>query len=290
MIYTVTLNPSIDCVMAVGAIEAGATNRALSQELRFGGKGVNVSRALARIGEASVALGFTAGFTGEALARHTAETERLITPDFIALREGVTRVNVKLRGEAETEINAPGPRVGAEEANALLKKLDALREGDTLVLSGSLPSGLPADFYARMLARVRGKGVRAAVDTSGAALEACLPFRPFLVKPNKQEIEALFGAGADPAECAFRLREAGARNALVSLGADGAVLADETGAVIFAEAKSRSGGCTVGAGDAALAGFIAAAARGAAGAKALDFAMERAKEWIEANAWRSQLS
>ena len=284
MIYTVTLNPSIDCVMAVGAIEAGATNRALSQELRFGGKGLNVSRALARIGIASVALGFTAGFTGEALAKHTAETEPLITPDFIALREGVTRVNVKLLGEAETEINAPGPRVGADEANALLTKLDALGKGDTLVISGSLPAGLHADFYARMLARVRGKGVRAAVDASGEALEACLPFRPFLVKPNRQEIEAIFGAGADPAECAVRLRDAGARNALVSLGADGAVLACEDGGVLSAPALPCEGGCAVGAGDAMLAGFLAALMRGAAGAAALDFATRRAKEWIEANA------
>ena len=288
MIYTVTLNPSIDCVMAVGGIEAGATNRALSQELRFGGKGINVSRALARLGIASVALGFTAGFTGEALAKHTSETEPLITPDFIALREGVTRVNVKLLGEAETEINAPGPRVGAEEANALLTKLDALGEGDTLVISGSLPAGLHAGFYARMLARVRGKGVRAAVDASGEALEACLPFRPFLVKPNRQEIEALFGAGADPAECAVRLRDAGAQNALVSLGADGAVLACEDGGVLSAPALPCEGGCAVGAGDAMLAGFLAALMRGAAGAAALDFATRRAKEWIEANAQRSQ--
>ena len=283
MIYTVTLNPSIDCVMSVGGIAAGATNRAISQELRFGGKGVNVSRALARMGIPSVALGFAAGFTGESLVSRISETEPLITPDFIALREGFTRVNVKLRGEAETEINAPGPRVAPEEANALLRKLDALRTGDTLVISGSLPAGLPSGFYARMLARVRDSGVLAAVDTSGEALEACLPFRPFLVKPNRQELEALFGAGADPAECAVKLREAGARNALVSLGADGAVLACETGDVRSAEAKPCGGGSAVGAGDAAVAGFLAEYAESGDCAKALDTAMERAKDWIEAS-------
>lgn len=281
MIYTVTLNPSVDCVMTVGAIAEGATNRASAQELRFGGKGVNVSRALARMGIPSVALGFAAGFTGAALAAGFAD-EPLITPDFIALREGFTRVNVKLRGETETEINAPGPRVAPDEAEAFLRRLDALREGDTAIFSGSLPAGLAPDFYARALERLEGRGVRAAVDTSGAALKECLPRRPFLVKPNRQEIEELFGAGADPEESAERLCKAGARFALVSLGADGAALACESG-VFFAPALPCEGGCTVGAGDAMLAGFVAEYTESGDTAKALGAAMRSAKEWIDAS-------
>ena len=262
MIYTVTLNPSVDCVMTVGAIAEGATNRASSQELRFGGKGVNVSRALARMGIPSVALGFAAGFTGEALAAGFAD-EPLITPGFIALRGGFTRVNVKLRGAAETEINAPGPRVAPDEAEAFLRRLDALREGDTAIFSGSLPTGPDAGLYAR-------------------ALKACLPCRPFLVKPNRQEIGELFGDGADPADCAERLCKAGARFALVSLGADGAALADGSGETRFAPALPCEGGCAVGAGDAMLAGFLAEIDRGGP-AEALDAAVRSAKEWMESS-------
>ncbi len=282
MIYTVTLNPSVDCVMTVGAVAEGATNRASSQELRFGGKGVNVSRALARMGIPSVALGFAAGFTGEALAAGFAD-EPLITPDFIALRGGFTRVNVKLRGAAETEINAPGPRVAPDEAEAFLRRLDALREGDTAIFSGSLPAGLAPDFYARALERLEGRGVRAAVDTSGAALKECLPRKPFLVKPNRQEIGELFGDGADPADCAERLCKAGARFALVSLGADGAALADGSGETRFAPALPCEGGCAVGAGDAMLAGFLAEYTESGDCVKALDAAVRSAKEWMESS-------
>lgn len=264
MIYTVTLNPSIDCVMTADGFAEGATNRASAEELFFGGKGINVSRALARLGTPSVALGFAAGFTGEAIVASLAE-EPLITPDFIMLREGVSRVNVKLRAGAETEINAPGPCVAPDEAEAFLRRLDALGEGDTLVLSGSLPAGLPADFYARALESVSARGVRAAVDTHGAALTACLPFRPFLIKPNRAEAEEIFGAGADPAHCAKELREAGARNVLLSLGADGAVFAGEDGAVVSLPAEHcAEGAFTVGAGDAMVAGFLAGYERGCA--------------------------
>ena len=142
MIYTVTLNPAIDCLMRLEGFVEGVTNRASAQKLVFGGKGINVSRALARLGVPSVTLGFAAGFTGEAIVASL--TEPLITPDFIMLREGVSRVNVKLRAVAESEINAPGAPVAPDEAEAFLRKLDALGEGDTLVLSGSLPPGLPS--------------------------------------------------------------------------------------------------------------------------------------------------
>lgn len=262
MIYTVTLNPAIDCLLRVDGFAEGATNRAYEERLGFGGKGINVSRALARLGVPSVALGFAAGFTGAAIVASLAD-EPLITADFITLREGVSRVNVKLRAGAETEINAPGPSPAPDEAEAFLRKLDALGEGDTLVLSGSLPAGLPSDFYALALARVSGRGARAVVDTSGAALTACLPLRPFLIKPNRQEAEEIFGAGADPAYCARKLREAGACNVLLSLGADGAVFAGADGDVISLPAEPcEPGVCTVGAGDAMIAGFLAGEERG----------------------------
>lgn len=270
MIYTVTLNPAIDCLMRVGRLDEGATNRASEQRLAFGGKGINVSRALARLGVPSVALGFAAGFTGEAIVASLAD-EPLITAGFIMLREGVSRVNVKLRAGAETEINAPGPAPSPEEAEELLDRLGALGEGDVAVFSGSLPEGLPSDFYALAVARVSERGARAAVDTSGAALTACLPLRPFLIKPNRREAEEIFGAGADPADCARRFREAGARNVLLSLGADGAVFAGEDGEVVSLPAEPcAEGAFTVGAGDAMLAGFLAGEGRGA------DFALKLA--------------
>lgn len=262
MICTVTLNPAIDCLMRADGFAEGVTNRASQQRLVFGGKGINVSRALARLGTPSVALGFAAGFTGEAIVASLAD-EPLITADFIMLREGVSRVNVKLRAAAETEINAPGPAPAPDEAEAFLDKLAALGEGDTAVFSGSLPAGLPSDFYALALARVSAAGARAVVDTSGAALTACLPLRPFLIKPNRQEAEEIFGAGADPVDCARRFREAGARSVLLSLGADGAIFAGEDGAVVSVPAEPCEP-CvsTVGAGDAMIAGFLAGEARG----------------------------
>lgn len=277
MIYTLTLNPCVDCVLRAEKIARGRTNRAFAEEIAFGGKGVNVSRALARLGVPSVALGFAAGFTGDALAASFAD-EPLITPAFTRLCGGLTRINFKLSDGVETEVNAPGPEVAPDETEALLRGLDVLEEGDTLVISGSAPASLGAEVFARAAERACARGARFAADVSGAALTACLPFRPLLIKPNRQELEELFGAGADIGVSARKLQSAGARNVLVSLGADGAMLIDEAGERHDASAPRRAEGNTFGAGDAMVAGFIAGIDRGAE--EALALAMRCAAEVV----------
>lgn len=272
MIYTVTLNPAIDYVMRLGELRLGETNRAAEAEVQFGGKGINVSCMLRELGVDSVALGFIAGFTGEALAAYL--DGRGIASDLIRLPEGLTRINVKLKSGPESEINAAGPSIPAEALEELVAKLDGLTEGDTLVLAGSIPPSLPRDLYARLTARLAARltarsaerGVRVVVDAEGEALTAVLPYRPFLVKPNRAELEGLTGRAlpteADLREAARSLQEAGARNVLVSLGGEGALLLDEQGGFHRAPAAAVTAVNTVGAGDSMVAGFLAGLPRG----------------------------
>jgi 1-phosphofructokinase len=265
MIYTLTLNPAVDYILRIPALTEGATNRATSATVRFGGKGINVSLVLRELGEETTALGFAAGFTGEALET---ELNRFgVLTDFVRLSEGMTRINVKLGTHAaETEINAPGPAVPAEALEALLDKLDRLGEGDTLVLAGSVPPSLPRDLYGRILKRLDDRGIRFVVDAEGETLTATLPFRPFLIKPNRAELEALVGHPLPTEEAlksaAFSLCEAGARNVLISLGGDGALLLDEYGGLHAAPAANIRPVSTVGAGDSMVAGFLAGVSHG----------------------------
>lgn len=268
MIYTLTLNPALDYVMRLPAIREGETNRAASTDLQFGGKGINVSRVLSELGVESTALGFMAGFTGDALNAHLAE--RGIRTDFIRLPEGMTRINVKLKTPeglcSETEINASGPAIPAECMEALYQRLDTLTEGDTLVLAGSIPSSLSKDTYRNLMERLNGRGVRFAVDAEGALLTETLPYRPFLIKPNRAELEGIAGrpltTDGDLTVAAAELQRLGARNVLVSLGGDGALLLDEHGEFHRAAALPIVPVNTVGAGDSAVAGFLAGADRG----------------------------
>ncbi len=259
MIYTVTFNPALDYVIHVDQLELGETNRCSREELYFGGKGVNVSLVLKELGKENTALGFIAGFTGDALAQNL--QEQGIRADFIRLKEGLTRINVKMKGAQETEINAQGPAIDAEAIAALFEKLDALAEGDTLVLAGSIPSTLPADIYEQILARLQGKGVRFVVDATGKLLMNVLKYHPFLIKPNHRELEELVGrplnGSAEIAEGAKELQALGARNVLISRGKDGALLLDETGAVSEMSALPGKAINTVGSGDSMVAGFIA---------------------------------
>ena len=268
MIYTLTLNPALDYVMRLPTIREGETNRAASTDLQFGGKGINVSRVLAELGVESTALGFVAGFTGDALNAHLAE--RGIQTDFIRLPEGMTRINVKLKTSeglhSETEINASGPAIPAACMEALYQRLDTLTEGDTLVLAGSIPSSLSKDTYRNLMERLNGRGVRFAVDAEGALLTETLPYRPFLIKPNRAELEGIAGrpltTDGDLTVAAAELQRLGARNVLVSLGGDGALLLDEHGEFHRAAALPIVPVNTVGAGDSAVAGFLAGADRG----------------------------
>ena len=263
MIYTLTLNPAIDYVVRLPALREGETNRATSAEVQFGGKGINVSCILRELGAETTALGFAAGFTGEALTAYLAE--RAIPSDFIRLPAELTRINVKLKtqvvGREETEINAAGPAIPQEAIRALLDKLDTLTEGDFLVLAGSIPPSLPQDFYHRIMERLNGRGIHFAVDAEGEALTAVLPHRPFLIKPNRAELEGLAGHSLSTEDAlvsaAEALRRAGARNVLISLGGDGALLLEEFGGIHRVPAAHVTPLNTVGAGDSMVAGFLA---------------------------------
>ena len=259
MIYTVTLNPSLDCHLALPALETGKTNRALHESLIPGGKGLNVSTVLTRLNVPNVALGFVAGCTGKILCRELSQLG--IVHDMIPLREGMTRINVKLHGDQETEINAPGPSIDEQSMEALMHKLSNVKKGDTLVLSGSLPPSLPKNTYASMLSYLENREMRCVVDAEGEALSSTLPYRPFLVKPNLSELTALVGrpllGNDDILAAAMELRDQGAQNVLVSLGKDGALLLDQFGKIHTSPAVGGRPVSTVGAGDSMVAGFLA---------------------------------
>ncbi len=260
MIYTVTLNPSLDYIMDVTTFRQGVTNRSSGQTIYPGGKGINVSVVLHRLGQPTVATGFIAGFTGEEIKR---SVESLgIATHWLPLKQGVSRINVKLRGEQETEINGAGPRASREEWDTLLAMTAGITKEDILVLSGSLCTGLDADSYYQ-LAKIAGeKGAKVVVDTAGDALKTALRAKPFLIKPNRQELGEYFGCGVDPADIpqiarlAGKLQQEGAGNVLVSLGSKGSVLLDVNGKVHTMPAPVGKTVNTVGAGDSMIAGFL----------------------------------
>lgn len=263
MIYTLTFNPAVDYIMCVEKLQRGETNRSKWEEIQFGGKGINVSTVLANLGEETVALGFVAGFTGEALDR--AVTARGVRTDFLRLSSGNTRINVKLKGDVETEINAQGPEITKEDIAKLYEKLNMIANGDTLVLAGSVPGGLPQNIYERILSRLSGRGIRFVVDATGALLTNVLPYHPFLIKPNRAELEDICGeklCSDDAITAAARqLRQKGAENVLVSLGADGALLVDAFDKVHRRKAIAGKVVNTVGSGDSMVAGFLVGAVR-----------------------------
>lgn len=259
MIYTLTFNPAIDYVMKVENLKNGATNRSQSEQIYFGGKGINVSLVLSELGIRSTALGFIAGFTGEAL--NDAISKSGVQTDFIRLKSGVTRINVKLKSDSETEINAQGPLITQSDVDSLYKKLESLKDGDVLVLAGSVPNSLPNDIYEKIIERLNDKNIKFVVDATRELLLNVLKFKPFLIKPNLSELEEIAGCALTDNESiisqARKLNSLGARNVLVSLGADGAILVDEFDNVHIKSALGGKPVNTVGAGDSMVAGFIA---------------------------------
>ena len=245
MIYTVTFNPAIDYVLHLTApLAVGEINRTSDEACQFGGKGINVSGVLRELGCESIALGFTAGETR-----------------FIRLPDGMTRINVKVKGAKETEINGSGPNITPEAMQALWDNLEELGEGDILVLAGSIPSSMPQDVYQQILARLDGRGIRFVVDATRDLLVKVLPYHPFLIKPNNHELGEIFGKELNRDEeitqAARKLQQRGARNVLVSMAGDGALLLDETGAVHRIGTPKGKVVNSVGAGDSMVAGFIA---------------------------------
>ena len=283
MIYTVTFNPSLDYTVHMPVFQAGAINRTGQEAVYPGGKGINVGIILHRLGLPVRLLGFVAGFTG-------AEIERLAglagcQCDFIHLKEGLSRINVKIgagktvlagekkatdteKSEAvlaetgeETAVNGLGPDISEKDLEMLQQQFEVLGNDDILVLSGSISKGLPRDTYRKILERMNGKQVRVVVDAEGSLLTSAIPFHPFLIKPNKEEMEELFkrelSSDDEVAACAEKLRQQGARNVLVSLGGDGALLAGEDGKIYRCRSPKGTLVNSVGAGDSMVAGFLA---------------------------------
>lgn len=259
MIYTLTMNPSLDYIVDVENFRMGLTNRTSAEQMLPGGKGLNVSMVLHNLGVETTALGFVAGFTGEEIVRRMQETG--VNCDFIRVGQGMSRINMKLRTVDGTEINGLGPELREEDVIALEKKLVDLQSGDTLVLAGSLPKAVPPSYYARLTEQMQAQGVNTVVDASGEVLALTLSKHPFLIKPNRQELSEFFGAALlteteDILFYAKKMQELGAKNVLVSLGGDGALLLTEDGDVITAKAPEGEVVNSVGAGDSMVAGFI----------------------------------
>ena len=256
MTYTLTFNPSLDYLMQVASFKEGKTNRSSNEEVYPGGKGFNVSTILTRLGKDNIALGFVAGFTGNYIEQTL--QERGISTKLIHLEEGMSRINVKMKGASETEINGNGPFISTADLDQLFSQLDALNEEDILVLAGSIPSSVPSDIYATIMARTQAMCV---VDASGKLLVNVLPYQPLLIKPNIDELEELFGPIKDKhhlIECMSKLQKQGAKNVIVSMGKDGACLLDEKQNFFYQPAFKGTLVNSVGSGDSMIAGFIKA--------------------------------
>lgn len=259
MIYTVSFNPSLDYIVSVSGFEIGKTNRTTKEQMLAGGKGINVSTVLSNLGIENVALGFIAGFTGQELKR-MADEQGLHT-DFIELTQGVTRINVKLKDFDGTEVNGMGPDITPEAVEQLMNQVRKLEKGDVLVLAGSIPTSMTNTIYRDIMEELAPKGIHFVVDATKKLLLNVLEFHPFLIKPNNHELGEIFGVELLTRESvipyAKKLQEMGARNVLVSMAGEGAVLVDENGQVYMLSAPKGELVNAVGAGDSMVAGFLA---------------------------------
>lgn len=256
MVYTITFNPALDYVVKVKDFEEGKVKRSFEEKLLPGGKGINVSTVLSNLGVENTALGFVAGFTGD-------EIERLlkcqsVKCDFIKLKDGNSRINVKLKAEKETEINATGPRITEKDVKMLFEKLEKLKDGDFLVLAGSIPKGIDNKIYYRIMEK--NKGIKVIVDAEKELLKEVLPLKPFLVKPNHIELGEMFGVEIknfdDAEQYGKKLVDMGAENVFVSMAEKGGVFVNKTESFSTSVPEGRVINST-GAGDSSVAGFIA---------------------------------
>lgn len=258
MIYTVTFNPSLDYIVSVDDFKLGLTNRTTSELMLPGGKGLNVSMVLGNLGIENTALGFTAGFTGEEIIRRIKTMG--VKSDFISISEGISRINLKLKSIDGTEINGCGPKISSQAVRELMEKLNTLKEGDILVLAGSIPSSMPDDIYSRIMQNLQQKGILTVVDATKDLLVNVLKYHPFLVKPNHHELAEIFGvtfhSREEVIQYAQKLQEMGARNVLVSMAGEGAVFSAEDGTVCDTPAPKGTLRNGVGAGDSMVAGFL----------------------------------
>ena len=237
MIYTVTFNPSLDYIVSVDNFTCGIVNRTTDEIIFPGGKGINVSMVLKNLGFENTALGFLAGFTGNRI--QDLLEEKGVRADFISVEKGISRINVKLRSNEETEINGQGPAIGEADIKKLYEKLDTLSDGDILVLAGSIPDVMPGSMYMDIMKHLQNKDLKIVVDAT----------KDLLVNVIENK--------ADVITYAKKMQEKGARNVLVSMAGDGAVLVAEDGSIFQSEAPKGKVVNSVGAGDSMVAGFIA---------------------------------
>ena len=259
MFYTITFNPALDYIVKMDKFDLGHVNRTVREDIYAGGKGINVSIVLNNLSVENRALGFIAGFTGDEIERKVKEFG--CDTDFIKLKDGMSRINVKMKADVESEINGGGPDISNEALEELYLKLDALKSGDILVLAGSIPKTLPVDIYERIMKKYGDRGVRFIVDTTGESLLKVLSYKPFLIKPNHHELAELFdvkiNSQQEIVEYGRKLQEMGAENVLISMAGDGAILIKSNGEAIYSEVPKGVLKNSVGAGDSMVAGFIA---------------------------------
>ena len=259
MIYTITFNPALDYIVKMDEFNLGNVNRSNNEFIYAGGKGINVSIVLNNLGVKSKALGFIAGFTGEEIERRVREFG--CDTEFIKLKEGMSRINVKIKADVESEINGGGPDISSDALEELYKKLDTLTVGDILVLAGSIPKTMPTDVYERIMERLQEKNIKFIVDTTGESLLKVLKYNPFLIKPNHHELGELFGVKLNSKEeiieYAKKLKDMGAQNVIISMAGDGAILIDSNGGVTTSNVPKGVVKNSVGGGDSMVAGFIA---------------------------------
>ena len=261
MIYTVTMNPSLDYIMQLETFEEGKLNRSIFEQIDVGGKGINVSIALKHLGRISTPLGYVAGFTGDEIEKRV--SSHGLIPDFIKLEHGQSRINIKMKHVEETEINASGPTIEKEDLEKLYVKLEHLTEGDILILSGSMASGVDHNFYADVMKYLEGRKIRIVVDAAGSILKTVLSYHPYLIKPNQHELSEIFGQKIlenQVEEYACKLVTMGAQNVLVSLGENGAILVNKQ---VYRSIAPRGEILnSVGAGDSMIAAFLASKLNG----------------------------
>lgn len=259
MIYTVTFNPAIDYIVRLDKFIAGATNRVNYEQVLGGGKGINVSIVLKNLGIDNTALGFMSGFTGQEIFRQLHKFG--CKSDFIELPNGFSRINVKIKtDEQETEVNGQGPDIPQSAIDELFAKLDKLTSGDTLVLAGSIPQSLPDDIYEKIMSRLENRNINIVVDATKKLLLNVLKYRPFLIKPNNHELAEMFNVCLsnhdDIIFYAKKLQDMGAKNVLVSMGKDGAILVDQNGSTVYSPVPKGKLVNSIGAGDSMVAGFL----------------------------------
>lgn len=259
MIYTVTFNPALDYVVKVDNFTLGKVNRTIREDIYYGGKGLNVSTVLTNLGYESIALGFIAGFTGDVIEEGAKSLG--FSTDFIKVKDGLSRINVKLKSNEESEINGQGPNITKEDINKLFEKLEKIQDKDILVLSGSIPNTLSEDIYEKIMERLEGKDIKIIVDATKDLLLNVLKYKPFLIKPNNHELGEMFNVVLQNDEdiilYAKKLQEKGARNVLISMAGDGAILITENGEIFKTGVPKGQVKNSVGAGDSMVAGFIA---------------------------------